>query len=66
MIKRIWQKNWTYILGSILGASGGFSYWYFIGCTTNTCPIKSSPTLMIIYGIIIGIFIFRLLKKEEK
>lgn len=61
---KILKNNWTYITGAITGALGGFSYWYFIGCTANTCPIKSSPTIMIIYGTIVGIFIFRLFKRE--
>jgi len=61
----ILKKNWTIVAGALTGATGGFLYWYFIGCTTGTCPIKSSPTLMILYGTIVGIFIFRLFKKEE-
>lgn len=58
------KRNRTYIIGALAGALIGFSYWYFIGCTTNTCPMKSSPAITIIYGTIVGIFIARLFKGE--
>lgn len=37
-IIEIAKKNWPYIVGAIVGGVGGYLYWYFIGCTSGTCP----------------------------
>ena len=52
-------KKWIFtnkfrIIMILLGAISGFSYWYFIGCTTGSCPITSSPYISIIWGATIG------------
>jgi hypothetical protein len=38
-----------------LGAAAGFAYYYFVGCTTGSCPITSSPVLMTAYGALVGV-----------
>lgn len=43
-----------WILGIALGAGAGFAYWYFIGCTTGSCAITSSPVNSSIYGGVMG------------
>jgi Family of unknown function (DUF6132) len=43
----IWRKR---ILFSLLGATGGFAYYYFIGCRTGTCPITGNPWISTVYG----------------
>lgn len=42
-------------LGIVIGAAGGYAYYYFIGCNSGTCPITSNPTSSILYGSLIGI-----------
>lgn len=42
------------IITSILGATGGFLYWKFIGCTTGTCPIQSVWYLSTLWGTAMG------------
>lgn len=37
-----------------LGIAGGFGYYYFIGCATGSCPLKSNPWIMMGYGGLIG------------
>ncbi|MAT38253.1 MAG: hypothetical protein CL946_01475 [Ectothiorhodospiraceae bacterium] len=37
-----------------LGASAGFAYWYFIGCTSGSCPITSSWAISTGYGALAG------------
>lgn len=37
------------------GAVLGYSYYYFIGCSTGACPITASPVSSTIYGLIIGL-----------
>jgi predicted MFS family arabinose efflux permease len=43
-----------YIICTILGIGGGFAYYYFIGCSTGNCPLKSNPWIMMGYGALIG------------
>lgn len=41
-------------LGIALGAVAGFLYWYYIGCTSGTCAITSSPINSTLYGGFMG------------
>lgn len=40
--------------GAILGAIGGYLYYFWIGCTGGSCPITSQPVASTIYGAILG------------
>lgn len=62
---QILKKNWTYLLGILLGALGGYLYWRYVGCSTGTCPITSSPGISSIYGAIIGGLFGGIIKKKE-
>ncbi|WP_217447736.1 DUF6132 family protein [Maribellus comscasis] len=42
------------IVGVFLGALAGFLYWYYIGCTSGTCPIQSNWHTSTLYGALIG------------
>jgi hypothetical protein len=48
----IWRKR---ILFSLLGASGGYAYYYFVGCASGTCPITSNPYISMLYGAGMGL-----------
>ena len=48
----IWLKRGMITL---LGAAGGFLYYYYIGCLGGTCPITSNPYTSTGYGALIGI-----------
>jgi len=42
------MKNWVrqnklYLIGAILGAIAGYSYYKIIGCSSGTCMITSKP-----------------------
>ena len=63
-IKRIDLKRLS--IGVVLGAIGGFAYYYFIGCSTGSCPLTSNPYLMTVWGIFFGGVLFFKQKKEEK
>jgi len=43
-----------YLTGGILGAVGGFLYWYFVGCTGESCAIWSSWWKSSAAGIVLG------------
>ena len=42
------------LLPPVLGAAAGFAYWYFIGCSTGTCPLTSHWYASVVYGTIVG------------
>jgi hypothetical protein len=50
--KNKWFRRTVFVF---LGALGGFAYYYFIGCATNTCPITSNPYISVGYGSLIGL-----------
>lgn len=51
------QKPLKIILGIGIGALLGFAYYYFIGCTSGTCPITSNPLSSILYGSVFGLIL---------
>lgn len=67
-IIKIAKKNWLYLAGALLGGVGGYLYWYYIGCSTGTCPITASPTMSVIWGALMGGLLFNILlrRKENK
>lgn len=58
------QKNKRKIIGIALGGLGGFLYYYFIGCSSGTCPITSNPYISIIYGSVMGYLLSDLIKNK--
>jgi uncharacterized membrane-anchored protein len=60
------KKNWFYIAGGILGGTGGFLYWRFVGCSTGTCPITSSPVMSTIWGALMGGLLLSLIFYRQK
>lgn len=49
------QKPLKIILGIGIGAILGYAYYYFIGCSSGTCPITSNPLSSILYGSVFGL-----------
>lgn len=47
----IWLKRGLVML---LGAIGGYAYYYYIGCLGGSCPITSNPYISTAYGALIG------------
>ena len=66
MIKSVLKQNILYIIGSIIGALGGYLYYIYIGCDSGTCPITSSPIMSVIWGAVMGGLLLSLFKKEKK
>lgn len=54
------------VIGAVVGGIGGFSYWYFIGCVSGTCPIQSNPVMSTLWGLLFGGLIFNLFEKKKK
>jgi hypothetical protein len=51
------MKFTKYIIGFVIGAAGGFAYYYFIGCKSGACPLTSNPYISSIWGGVIGALI---------
>ena len=63
---QIIKSNWTYIAGALIGAVAGYMYWRYIGCSTGTCPITSSPLMSTLYGTLMGSLFGGIFKKKNK
>lgn len=64
-MKTLIAKYKLELLGITAGMVAGFSYWYFVGCASGTCPITSSPIISSLYGGMMGWLIFNSLKKSK-
>ncbi|MEG1793412.1 MAG: DUF6132 family protein [Rikenellaceae bacterium] len=64
-IKLFVKQNLLYIIGAILGAVAGYLYYAFIGCSSGSCPITSSPTISVIWGAVMGALILSIFKKTK-
>ena len=59
----IWRKR---ILFSVIGALGGYAYYYFVGCRTGACPISSNPWISTVYGAGMGLILTMGKRKKEQ
>ena len=65
-MKNLIKKYRFELIGVFIGATLGWLYWYFIGCSSGTCAITSSPVNSSIYGAIMGALLSGTFKKETK
>ncbi len=62
-MKKHWLKSGLFIL---VGAIGGFAYYYFIGCRSGACAITSNPYISTAYGAMIGMVVSFPTKSDTK
>ncbi len=64
------RKNRLPLIFGVLGATGGFLYWRFVGCLSGTCPIQSVWYWSTLWGTAVGYLIGDTIKdfinKREK
>lgn len=60
------KKYGLTLLGIVLGVLGGYLYWKFVGCSSGTCPITSSPIYSSIWGGVIGGLLLNIFQKDSK
>ncbi|MBS1537827.1 MAG: hypothetical protein JST20_08780 [Bacteroidetes bacterium] len=53
------------IVGIIVGAVGGYLYYYFVGCASGTCAITSKPLNSTLYGAVMGGLILNMFRQEK-
>jgi hypothetical protein len=58
-------KNKILLLGLIIGAIGGYCYYYFIGCASGTCAITSHPVRSSLYGAVMGGLLFSMFQTKQ-
>jgi xanthine/uracil permease len=56
---KLWPKikkhfGWKTLIGVVIGGTGGYLYYYFVGCNSGSCPITSNPWASIFWGSLIG------------
>lgn len=56
--KILFKKYGLTLAGILVGAVGGLLYWKFVGCSSGTCPIASSPINSTLFGAVFGGFLF--------
>ena len=66
-LKNLFSNKWIKTsIFVVLGAIAVYSYYYFIGCSTNSCPITSNPYISSGYGMMVGLLLsFDSKKKQE-
>lgn len=65
MMKCFFKRYGLTLSGVMIGALGGFLYWYYIGCVSGTCPITSSPVNSTLWGMLLGGLLFNMFQKEN-
>jgi len=53
------------LLGIIIGAIGGYLYYYFADCTNGSCQIMSNPLTSTLYGGFFGGWLFSFFNKNN-
>lgn len=53
------------LIGVVLGAIGGYAYYYYVGCVSGQCAITSSPVNSTVYGMIMGGLALDLFKSKK-
>lgn len=51
------KSFWISFTAIVLGGTGGFLYYYFVGCSTGSCGITSNPYSSIAFGSVLGLFL---------
>ena len=69
-MKKILKKYWIYLIFAVVGAIGGYLYWYYVGCKSGKCPITSVWYSTSLYGALLGYLsgdlILSFFKKNKK
>jgi membrane associated rhomboid family serine protease len=52
-------RFWKPFVGAAIGGGAGFLYYYFIGCSSGSCAITSSPVMSTVWGGLLGLFLVK-------
>lgn len=67
-LKTFIRNNFSYLslAGLLIGAAGGYLYYYFIGCNSGSCAITSNPFMSVLWGAVFGFLVFDMFKANKK
>lgn len=65
-ILKILSKNKLALIGAGIGAVLGYLYFYYIGCSSGSCPITSKPLNSTLYGALMGTLFFSMFEGKSK
>ena len=57
-------NNKLTIIGIVIGAIGGYLYYYYIGCDSGKCAITSKPLNSTLYGALLVGLLFNTFKRK--
>ncbi len=63
MMNKLFTVRWLVFV--VVGALAGYLYWYFIGCSSGSCAITSSPVNSTLYGAFMGFLLSSSFRKEK-
>ncbi len=58
------KYGWT-ILGIFMGSICSYLYYYYVGCSTGTSAITSSPFNSTLYGAVLGGLLLNIFNTKE-
>jgi hypothetical protein len=58
-------KHKLTIIGIVAGAIGGYLYYHYVGCASETCAITSKPINSTLYGAMMGGLFFNIFQKDK-
>jgi len=64
-MKKYVKLHLVTLIGVLVGSVAGFLYWRFVGCSSGTCAISSSPINSTLYGALLGGLLFSMFEKNK-
>jgi hypothetical protein len=58
------KKYLLVAVGIAIGAVAGYAYYYWIGCSSGSCPITSRPLNSTLYGAMMGGLLVSMFQKK--
>ena len=55
-----------HFIGLTIGGIAGFLYYYYVGCQSGFCALKSNPYYNILLGLILGYLIADMVKFRKR
>lgn len=65
-MKSFIKKYLLTAVGAVAGATAGYFYWKFVGCSSGSCAITSSPVNSTLYGAVMGGLLFSMFQEHKK
>lgn len=59
------KKHLLTIAGMLAGATAGYFYWRYVGCSSGSCAITSHPGNSTVYGSVMGGLLFSIFQDSK-